>query len=81
MSRHPPSLIVGQRHPLREVAEGPFDDKTTAEMSKKKLDLLRGLLALASLNRACRDHRPGVSATLTTTDLDRSSLRWLGIDP
>ena len=38
-----------------------------------------GLLALASLNRACRDHRPGVSATLTTTAFDRSSLRWLGI--
>jgi uncharacterized protein (DUF697 family) len=26
-----------------------------------------GLLALASLDLACRDHRPGVSATLTTT--------------
>jgi len=38
-----------------------------------------GSLALASLDRACRDHRPGVSATLTTTALDRSSLRWLGI--
>jgi len=32
-----------------------------------------------SLNRACRDHCPGVSATLTTTAFDRSSLRWLGI--
>ena len=39
-----------------------------------------GLLALASLDLACRDHRPGVSATLTTTAFDRSSLRWLGID-
>src|SRR6267142_4699447 len=38
-----------------------------------------GSLALASLDRACRDHRPGVSATLTTTALDRSSLRWLEI--
>jgi hypothetical protein len=37
------------------------------------------LLALASLNRACRDHRPGVSATLTTMAFDQSSLRWLGI--
>ena len=38
-----------------------------------------GSLALASLNRACRDHRPGVSATLTTVTFDHSSLRWLGI--
>src|SRR6266849_11205540 len=38
-----------------------------------------GLLALASLDRACRDHRPGVSATLTTTTFNRSSLRWLEI--
>src|SRR5215813_4749216 len=28
---------------------------------------------------ACRDHRPDVSATLTTTTFNRSSLRWLGI--
>jgi hypothetical protein len=38
-----------------------------------------GLLALASLDLACRDHRPGVSATLTTTAFNRSSLRWLAI--
>ena len=38
-----------------------------------------GSLALASLNRACRDQRPGVSATLATTAFDHSSLRWLGI--
>jgi hypothetical protein len=37
------------------------------------------LLALASLDRACRDHCPDVSATLTTTAFDRSSSRWLGI--
>jgi len=39
-----------------------------------------GSLALASLNHACRDHRPDVSATLTTIAFDHSSLRWLGID-
>jgi len=39
-----------------------------------------GLLALASLDHACRDHRPGVSATLTTTTFNRSSLRWLEIN-
>jgi hypothetical protein len=38
-----------------------------------------GLLALASLDLACRDHCPGVSATLTTTAFNRSSLRWLAI--
>src|SRR5262252_2259144 len=36
-----------------------------------------GSLALASLNLACRDHGPDVSATLTTIALDDSSLRWL----
>jgi hypothetical protein len=40
-----------------------------------------GSLALASFNRACRDLRPGVSATLTTIALYDSSLQWLGIDP
>jgi hypothetical protein len=39
-----------------------------------------GLLALASLNHACRDHRPDVSATLTTMAFDHSSLRWLEIN-
>jgi hypothetical protein len=34
---------------------------------------------LASLDHACQDHRPGVSATLTTTTFDRSSSPWLGI--
>jgi hypothetical protein len=41
--------------------------------------LLLRLLALASLDLACRNHRSGVSATLTTTTFDRSSLRWLEI--
>jgi hypothetical protein len=34
---------------------------------------------LASLDRACRDHRPSVSATLTTMAFDHSRSRWLGI--
>ena len=38
-----------------------------------------GSLALASLDHACRDHRPGFSATLTTMAFGHSSLRWLGI--
>ena len=38
-----------------------------------------GSLALASLNRTCRDHRPDVSAALTTVAFDQSGLRWLGI--
>jgi hypothetical protein len=36
-------------------------------------------LALASLDHACRDHRPDVSATLTTVAFDHSRSRWLGI--
>jgi hypothetical protein len=34
---------------------------------------------LASLDLACRDHCPDVSATFTTIAFDDSSLRWLGI--
>jgi hypothetical protein len=37
-------------------------------------------LALASLDHACRDHRPDVSATLATMAFDHSRSRWLGID-
>jgi hypothetical protein len=36
-------------------------------------------LNLASLNRTCRDHRPDVSAALTTVAFDQSGPRWLGI--
>src|SRR6202051_2312516 len=38
-----------------------------------------GSLALASLNRTCRNHRPDVSAALTTVAFDQSGPRWLGI--
>src|ERR1700692_61958 len=38
-----------------------------------------GSLALASLNRTCRDHCPDVSAALTTAAFDQSGPRWLGI--
>jgi hypothetical protein len=41
--------------------------------------LLIRLLALASLDLACQNRRPGFSATLTTTTFNRSSLRWLEI--
>jgi len=37
------------------------------------------LTGLSSLGRASRDHRPDVSATLTTVAFDQSRLRWLGI--
>jgi hypothetical protein len=40
---------------------------------------ISGLLALASLNRACRNHRPGASAMLTTIAFDNGGLRWLEI--
>jgi hypothetical protein len=38
------------------------------------------LLALASFDLACRDHRPDFSATFTTGAFDDSSLQWLGIN-
>src|SRR5665811_825090 len=38
-----------------------------------------GSLALASLNRTCRDHCPDVSAALTPVVFDQSGPRWLGI--
>jgi hypothetical protein len=31
------------------------------------------------LDRACRDHSPDVSATLTTVAFDQSRSQWLGI--
>jgi hypothetical protein len=41
--------------------------------------IIDGSLALASLNRACRDHRSDVSAALTTMAFDQSGPRWLGM--
>ena len=38
-----------------------------------------GSLALVSLDHTCRDHRPDVSAALTTVAFDHSGLRWFGI--
>src|ERR1700730_12166970 len=37
-----------------------------------------GSLALASLNRTCRNHCPDVSAALTTVAFDQNGPRWLG---
>jgi hypothetical protein len=37
------------------------------------------LLALASLDLACRDRRPGFSPTFTAIAFDDGSLQWLGI--
>jgi hypothetical protein len=41
--------------------------------------LQKQFASLASLDLACRDHCPDVSATFTTIAFDDSSLRWLGI--
>ena len=41
--------------------------------------VIDGSLALAPLNRTCRDHCPDFSAALTTMAFDQSGLRWLGI--
>ncbi len=42
---------------------------------------ISGSLALASLNRACRDHRPDFSATLTTMALTTAACGSLGSAP
>jgi hypothetical protein len=47
--------------------------------SKQFRHFADGSLSLASLDRACRDHGPDVSATLTTVAFDHSRSRWLGI--
>jgi hypothetical protein len=36
--------------------------------------------SLASLDRACRNHRPGVSAMFSTFAFDDIGLPWLGIN-
>jgi hypothetical protein len=41
--------------------------------------LLLRSLALSSLDRTCRNHRPGFSAMLTTMAFDHGRSRWLGI--
>jgi len=49
-------------------------------MATNPLSTVHRSLALASLNHACQDHRPDVSATFTTIAFDDSSLRWLEIN-
>jgi hypothetical protein len=43
--------------------------------------VISGSLALAFLAHTCRAHGRDFSATLTTTALDRSSLRWFATSP
>src|SRR5262249_27633667 len=65
--RHPPNLSRRKGHP--PVLASP-----------KPLSTLLRRFACARLSRPCLpESRPGVSATLTTTALDRSGLRWLEI--
>src|SRR5262245_12264151 len=48
--------------------------------SPNRISMLLQRFACARLSRPCLPEScPGVSATLTTTAFDRSSLRWLGI--
>ena len=65
--RHPPSSSRRKGHPPVLTSPNP-------------LSTLHRRFACARLSRPClRDHRPSVSATLTTPALDRGSLRWLEI--
>ena len=84
LARHGVSLAGEQRNGVaRECLSlallGPVSTSALRPLIIRFRHFIDGLLALASLDHACRDHRPGVSATLTTTTLDRSSLRWLEI--
>jgi hypothetical protein len=76
--------------PTRRMPLGPYQGiararpagRVTPRFRHRLISFRRfcsGSLALAFLDLACRDHCPDVSATLTTTAFDRSSLRWLGI--
>jgi hypothetical protein len=76
--------------PTRRMPLGPYQGIARARPAGRVTPRFRhrlirfrrfcsGSLALASLDLACRDHCPDISATLTTTAFDRSSLRWLEI--
>jgi hypothetical protein len=56
----------------------PIFDEAEALAGVSNRRLIDGSLALASLNRTCRDHRPDAAA-LTTVAFDQSGLRWFGI--
>ena len=77
--------------PTRRMPLGPYQGIARARPAGRvtprfRLRLVRfrrfcsGSLALASLDLACRDHCPDVSATFTTVAFDNSSLRWLEIN-
>src|SRR5208282_6682563 len=80
-----PSRALRRRMPLGPYQASPELIPEEGSPPGSDIGLIRfrhfidGLLALASLDHACRDHCPGVSATLTTTALDRGSLRRLEI--
>src|SRR5206468_1249084 len=74
--------------PTRRMPLGPYQGIARARPAGRVTPRFRhrlirfrrfcsGSLALASLDLACRDHCPNVSATLTTTAFDRNSSRWL----
>src|SRR5258705_7229947 len=60
--------------------KAPYKGHPPVLASPNPLSTLLQRFACARLSRPCLpESRPGVSATLTTTAFDRSSLRWLGI--
>lgn len=76
--------------PTRRMPLGPYQDIARADLAGRVIPRFRhhlirfrrfvgSSLALTSLDRACRNHCPDVSVTLTTKAFDRSSSRWLGI--
>jgi hypothetical protein len=73
-----PITRTADRHPANGENCAPITEEIPRPVDSFRR-FRSSLLALASLDLACRDHCPDVSATLTTTAFDRSSSRWLGI--
>jgi hypothetical protein len=85
LARHGVSLASEQRKGVaRECLSlallGPVSTSALRPLIIRFRRFIDGLLALASLNRACRNLVPAFSATFTTVDFDRSSSRWLEIN-
>jgi hypothetical protein len=79
----PLNFVEGRAPPIDGGRAGDFGHKGDVDRVVRLIRFRRfrsSSLALASLDPACRDHRPDVSATLTTVAFDHSRSRWLGIN-
>jgi hypothetical protein len=89
-SRHRPANgapLAAHHHPQRKPGKSIAANAAPPHIQSNRVSAAASRLrnsysfACARLSQPCLPRsRPGVSATLTTTAFDRSSLRWLGID-